>query len=441
MNTPHSGGSETTRNTDPASPEKNISDLRRDLHLIDAIAIGLGSVIGAGIFVVIGVAAKAAGPAFLLGLIIAGIAAACNALSSAQLAASYPQSGGTYEYGHGLLHPGLGFAAGWMFLASKLAAGGTVAMGFGSYLSRLFPVIPQRGAAAFAVVLLTGANLFGIKKAGRLNTAIVGLTLATLLYFVAAGIPSFSAGNLRPFAPQGWRGVMEAAALLFFAYTGYARLATLGEEVNRPERTIPRAILVTIAVSVILYSAVALVAVGAVGSVAMAKSASPLQRAAETFSWPKTPWVVGLGATTAMLGVLLSQILGISRMTFAMARKGDLPRFFERVHPDYGVPNYGIVFCGIVLLSLGLFGTLQWVVSAAAFTILIYYGITNLAALRLPAERRLYPKWIAALGLISCLLLAFSLSAKTILSGMAVLAAGFAFRVAFRKSREPLVRS
>lgn len=407
--------------------------LRRDLHLIDAVGVGLGAIIGAGIFVVTGVAAGVAGPAFIIGLLLAGVAATCNALSSAELAATYPQSGGTYEYGYRLLSPAWGFGAGWMFLASKLAAGGTVALGFGGYFSQLFPTVPARYAAIGAAVLLTFANLFGIKRAGRLNTIIVSVTLLTLFYFVIAGVPSFEATNLQPFAPQGILGIAEAAALLFFAYTGYARIATLGEEVSEPEKTIPLAVLITIVVSVLLYSAVAMIAVGAVGSNTLAGSSSPLQEAAKTFTLPGVFWVVGIGATTAMLGVLLSQIVGISRMMFAMARRSDLPSTLEHVSSAYGVPDYGILLSGFVIVLLSIFGRLEWVIAAAAFTILLYYGIANIAALKLSAQNKLYPKWIAWLGLTSCLLLAFSLRLTTILTGSGLLVIGLALRWLFRK--------
>ncbi len=231
--------------TDPEAEtgaQGSVGMLRRDLGLIDAVGVGLGAIIGAGLFVVTGVAAGVAGPAFLVGLLLAGAAATCNALSSAQLAATYPQAGGTYEYGYRLLHPWTGFAAGWMFLASKLAAGGTVALGFGHYLAELVPGVPPRSAAVAAAVLATAANLAAVRKAGRVNTAIVAITLGTLVAFIACGVPAFEPANLYPFAPAGWRSILEAAALLFFSYTGYARLATLGEEVAEPRRTIPRAI-------------------------------------------------------------------------------------------------------------------------------------------------------------------------------------------------------
>ncbi len=414
------------------NPTTEKTTLRRDLTFVDAVGIGLGAIIGAGIFVVTGAAAGVAGAAFLVGLVIAGIAATCNALSSAELAAKYPQSGGTYEYGYQLLHPFFGFSAGWMFLASKLAAGGVVALGFGSYFSQLVPVVSPRVAAVGAAVLLTLANLYGIKKAGQINIIIVALTLLSLLYFVVAGVPHFSIENLQPFAPFGWRGILESAALLFFAYTGYARIATLGEEVREPARTIPRAVIVTVTISVVLYMAVAMVAIGAVGAVALAQNSSPLQTAARVFSLPGVFWVVGIGATTAMLGVLLSQIVGISRMMFAMARRGDLPRVLEHLSPSHNVPDYGILLSGAVIILLSIFGTLEWVIAAATFTILLYYGIANIAALRLKAEDKLYPRWIAYLGLASCLLLALSLRPVTIIAGLALLALGFVARFIFQ---------
>jgi basic amino acid/polyamine antiporter, APA family len=410
--------------------------LRRELGLVDAVAVGMGAIIGAGIFVVTGVAAGIAGPAFLIGLLIAGAVATFNALSSAQLAATYPQSGGTYEYGYRVLHPAAGFAAGWTFLASKLAAGGTVALGFAGYLSALVPAIPERAAAVAAIVLLTAVNLFGIRKAGRLNTAVVSLTVAALTYFVIAGIPVFNAANLRPFAPARWGTVLQSAALLFFAYTGYARLATLGEEVRDPKRTIPRAIVLALAASALLYAAVATVAVGAVGAPALAETTSPLQQAARVFALPGVGLVIGTGAMTAMLGVLLSQILGISRMMFAMARRRDLPPALDQIDARHDVPTYSIIVTSIILILVALFGSIQVIVAAAAFTILLYYSITNLAALRMRPEDKLFPNWVPVLGLISCLLLAFTLQPPVILGGLALVVIGFGLRWLLRLALE-----
>lgn len=409
--------------------------LSRGLGLLDAVGIGLGAIVGAGIFVVTGLAAGVAGPAFLLGLCLAGIAAAANALSSAQLAATYPQSGGTYEYGYRVLSPGAGFAAGWMFLASKTAAAGTVALGAGAYLDALVPGVPHRALAVGAVVVFTALNYFGIRRSGRLNLFIVSVSVGSLLYFVLAGARSFEPANLSPFMPAGWNGTLEAAALLFFAYTGYARIATLGEEVRDPERTIPRAVILTIGGAIVLYLAVALVATGAVGTNALAATPAPLLVAAQAATLPGTAIVLSVGAVAAMLGVILSQLLGLSRMVFAMARRGDLPAPLEHVHPRHNVPDRAILLVGAIATVVAATGTLRGVASAAAFTILVYYGITNVAALRMPPQHKRYPNAIPAIGLAACTLLAFSLEMATILTGLVLLALGFAARWIWMKGK------
>lgn len=407
--------------------------LRRELGTLDAVGIGFGAIVGAGIFVVTGVAAGIAGPAFLAGLAIAGAAATCNALSSAQLAAEYPQAGGTYEYGYRVLGPWAGFAAGWTFLASKIAAAGTVALGLAGYLEALAPGVPPRAVAVGAIAVFTALNWFGIRRSSRVNLAIVALSLGALLWFVAAGAGSFRLENLRPFAPAGWRGILEAAALLFFAYTGYARIATLGEEVREPRRTIPRAIGITIAGALLLYAAVAAVAVGAAGAPALAETSAPLQVAARSFPHRSTATVVSAGGVAAMLGVILSQLLGLSRMGFAMARRGDLPGFFARVHPRHGTPGRAVLAIGAAAAAVAATGTLAGVASAASFAILIYYGIANVAALRMPAAAKLYPDAVPIAGAAACALLAVSLSPRSIAIGLAVLVAGLAGRALARR--------
>ena len=401
--------------------------LRRELGLLDAVGIGFGAIIGAGIFVVTGIAAGIAGPAFLAGLLIAAIAASCNALSSAQLAAEYPEVGGTYEYGYQVLGAWPGYIAGWMFLASKTAAAGTVALGLAAYLDALLPGLEPRLIAVGAIVAFTALNYFGIRRSSRANLAIVAVSLGTLLLFVGLRAGAFRVDNLRPFAPFGWGAVLESAALLFFAYTGYARIATLGGEVRDPRRTIPRAIVITIAGAVLLYGAVALVAVGAVGAEALSATAAPLHAAAGDA--PAVAVLVAAGAVTAMLGVILSQLLGLSRMIFAMARRGDLPAILAHVHPQYGVPNRATLVIGAIAAVVAATGTLRGVAAAASFAILIYYGIANLAALRMPSEQRLYPQLVPAVGLTGCVLLALSLSRPVIGAGLLVLAAGAALRV------------
>ncbi|MBX2939804.1 MAG: amino acid permease [Ferruginibacter sp.] len=407
---------------------KETKELLRVLTLKDAVGVGLGAIIGAGIFVVTGVAAGVSGPAFIIGLIVAGIVAAFNGLSSAQLAAIYPHSGGTYEYGYRLLNPALGFSAGWMFLISKLTAAGVVAIGFGRYFYQLVPIVSPLTISVFAVIFLTVANYFGIKKAGKLNFVIVSVTLLSLIYLVFSGIPDVKIENFKPFAPFGIFGIAEASALLFFAFTGYARIATLAEEVIEPHKTIPKAIVVTIVIAIILYAAVSFVAIGVIGTERMAESQSPLQKVAEALSTPAIRTVITIGASTAMLGVLLSQILGISRMMLAMGRRNDLPPIFQKVHQTYHVPHWGIIWTGFIIMLLTITGTFEFIVRAATFTILLYYSITNVAALKQQKQDQKYGRLIPVLGLIGCLVMSVSLPFNVIITGAGLLLIGFICR-------------
>lgn len=409
--------------------------LQRVLGLKDAVAVGLGAIIGAGIFVVTGVAAGVSGPSFIVGLMIAGIVASFNALSSAQLAAVYPQSGGTYEYGYRLLNPALGFSAGWMFVLSKLSAAGIVAIGFGSYFHQLLPYFSPMVYSVSAIVLLTVANLWGIQKAGFVNITIVIITLLSLLYFVLGGFSSVQVSNYTPFAPYGFKGIAESAAILFFAFTGYARIATLAEEVREPRKTIPRAIIITIAVAIVLYAAVSVVALGVLGAPAMAGTSSPLQLAANAMAAPGMSLVITLGASTAMLGVLLSQIMGISRMLLAMGRRNDLPHFFELIHKRTYVPHVAIVFTATVALLITVFGSFQFVVRTATFTILLYYSIANVAALRQPQAEQIYGRIVPWLGLVGCVVMSVSLPFMVIVSGFGLLLVGFVVRFLLRVLR------
>lgn len=414
--------------------KKQIDVLNRHLGLKDAVGIGLGAIIGAGIFVVTGVAAGNSGPAFIISLILAGIIATFNALSSAQLAAVYPQSGGTYEYGYQLLHPLMGFSAGWMFLLSKLAAGSVVAIGFGSYFYEIFPIVSPLFLSLSAVVILTLANFFGIKKTGYLNLFIISFTILSLLYLAFSGIPEIDPDNFTPFAPFGLSGIAESTALLFFAFTGYARIATLAEEVKDPETTIPKAVIITIVTAILLYVLVSVVAIGVIGTREMAGSTSPLQLVSHALSTPGIRIFTTLGASTAMLGVLLSQILGISRMMLAMGRRKDLLPVFERVHNKNKVPHVGIFITGLLISVLCLIGSFEFILASAAFTILLYYTITNMAALRQKKELRRYGNTVPVLGLTGCILIAFSLKATVIIAGVILLITGLIFRFILHKA-------
>lgn len=406
--------------------------------------------VGTGVFVSIGIAAGIAGPAVMLAIAIAACVAACNAFSSAQLAANHPVSGGTYEYGYEYLGARFGFTAGWMYLAAKSASAATAALGFAGYLlgalggpaSWIVPV------ALGAITLLTGIVLSGIRRSNWTNMAIVSVTLATLAYFVLGGLTTTvsSEGTAQffdPFfAPASGSGplasLLHASALMFVAFTGYGRIAALGEEVQHPKRTIPRAIVVTMIVVTVLYIGVAatgVAAIGADGLSAATDAASPLEAAIQALALPGGTAVITIGACTAMLGVLLNLLLGLSRVLLAMGRRADMPTVFGQINAAGTTPVPAVLAVGAFIASLTLIGDVATTWSFSAFTVLIYYALTNLAALFIPEEGRLYPKWVSGAGLLFCASLAFFVDVWVWTTGIGLIAAGLVWHAAARRLR------
>jgi APA family basic amino acid/polyamine antiporter len=421
-------------------------ELKRDVGVFGATMMGMGAMVGTGVFVSIGIAAGVAGPSVVLAIALAALVATCNALSSAQLAASMPVSGGTYEYGYAYLNPWLGFTAGWMFLCAKVASAATAALGFAGYLLQALGIegfmVPVAVTAAAALTVIV---LAGIRQSSRTNIVIVSITMFALFFFIIAGsLTASSAGSelWQPFFQAGEGGsgpvasLLQAAALMFVAFTGYARIATLGEEVKEPRSTIPRAIIYTLTLSGLLYVAVGAVGISTIGPEGLAGAAqtevAPLEVAARTFGIPGATWIISIGAMTAMLGVLLNLLLGLSRMLLAMGRRRDMPGQFASVNAS-GSPVPAVIAVGVAIGALALLDDVKATWSFSAFTVLIYYAITNLAALRLPKEKRLYSPLIAWAGLAACLFLAFWVERQIWLIGLGLIGAGLLWHAAARR--------
>lgn len=412
--------------------------------------MGLGSIVGTGVFVSLGIATGVVGTGVVPAVALAALVATANGLSSAQLAAAHPVSGGTYEYGHKFLHPWAGFAAGWMFLAAKSASAATAALGFSGYLLHALgwssdPRL-RLALALGLVLLLTGLARGGLQRSNRGNIAIVSLTLGSLLVFVVAGLMSTSSQAVIAALTDGWSSplnspdsFLQAVALMFVAYTGYGRIATLGEEVAEPARTIPRAIVATLVLSMGLYLSVATVAVATAGAAGFADATTgataPLEVVARGFHYSWAAQVVSLGAVTAMAGVLLNLILGLSRVLFAMARRGEVPAPLAEIEEETQSPARAVLVMGAVIAGLVMVGDVKTTWSFSAFTVLIYYGITNLCALYLPPESRRFPRLVAVLGLLSCFGLAFFVEGRIWAAGTGLLIAGFALRAFFVRGR------
>ncbi|OBK01196.1 transporter [Mycolicibacterium fortuitum] len=392
--------------------------LQRRLGTTDAVVIGLGSMVGAGIFAALAPAARAAGSGLLLGLAVAALVAYCNATSSARLAALYPQSGGTYVYGRERLGEFWGYTAGWSFIVGKTASCAAMALTVGTY------AWPQwaHAVAVAAVVGLTAVNYAGIQKSALLTRIIVAGVLAVLAAVVAiiAGSGATDLARLQIGDDVGAGGVLQAAGLLFFAFAGYARIATLGEEVRDPARTIPRAIPIALGIALVIYAVVAVAVLSVLGSSGLAAAPAPLADAVAAAGAPQWQPLVRAGAAVAALGSLLALILGVSRTTLAMARDRHLPSVLSAVHPRFNVPHRAEIVVGIVVAILAATVDLRGAIGFSSFAVLLYYAIANASAWTLGA--RLIP----AVGLAGCLLLAFSLPMASVLTGIAVVAVGAA---------------
>lgn len=356
-----------------------------------AVLLGLGSIVGTGIFVSVAMATRIAGSGVLIAIGLAAIVATCNGLSSAQLAAAHPVSGGAYEYGYRYLNAWAGRIAGTMFVVAKTASAATAALGCAAYLGITHWIAPA------IVGILTLVVAGGMQRSARINAAIVGITLVGLAMFVVAGIPRIETANFAVSASLG--DIVHATALMFVAYTGYGRIATLGEEVRDPDTTIPRAVVLALIAALVIYLSVTAVALGIGGPAGLATTA-PL----EALSNSPVREVVSVAAITAMVGVVLNLLLGISRVVLAMARRRDLPAALATV--EAGSPRRAVLVTGAAIALLAATGRIASTWSLSAFSVLVYYAIANLCALRQPASERKFPRMVPLLGLVSCAALA-----------------------------------
>jgi basic amino acid/polyamine antiporter, APA family len=416
-----------TRMTGDAQGLTPPGELRRSLGFVDAVVIGLGAMLGAGIFTALAPAARAAGSGLLVGLAVAAFIAYCNGTSSAKLAALYPQSGGTYVYGRKRLGDFWGFYAGWGFVTGKVASCAAMALTVGAYA---WPSHAHQVAVG-AVVSMTAVNYFGIKKSVWLTRVIIVVVLTVLAAIVASVAASGAASPLRVvMAPTAsFAGVVQAAGFLFFAFAGYARIATLGEEVRDPVRTIPRAIPVALTLTLIVYATVAVSALAALGPERLADSVSPLTDAVRVSGDGWLVPVVAVGAAVAALGSLLALILGVSRTSLAMARDRHLPHALAAVHPRYKVPHRTELTVGIAVAILAAFTDIRGAIGFSSFAVLTYYAVANASALTLRDDEGGPLRIVPIAGLLGCVLLAVFMPVRSVEAGVIVSLVGVLYYV------------
>lgn len=411
------------------------STLDRRLGPSDAVVVGLGAMIGAGVFVAFAPAAARAGSWVWASLAVAAVVAVCNALSSARLAAQFPAAGGTYVYGRELLGPLPGFLAGWGFVVGKTASCAAMALTVGLYLW------PEQSSvvAAVAVLALTVLSVLGVQRTATASKVLVGVVLAALAVFVVAAFVSSAGSSAVPGAaapaavpavdgealPGRILGVLGGAGFCFFAFAGYARIATLGEEVRDPSRTIPRAVVIAISVVIAVYAIVLAATVHVLGVGGVAASAAPVLDAAERVPAGEVlAPVVRIAAGIAALGALLGGVLGVSRTTLAMARDRHLPAPLAAVHPTTRTPYVAEICVGVVVAVIVLAADVRQAIGFSSFAVLIYYLVANTAALRLDRRRRGLPAWVPVLGAVGCVIVAGSLPWQSVVGGLVVFVVG-----------------
>ena len=412
-----------------------MAKLKRDLGVWGAASIGIGAIIGTGIFVLLGVAAGLAGPSVIFSFIIAGVTALLTGLSSAELASFITEEGGSYIYTTKAFGKFPGFVVGWLKSFDYVVGSSAVSIGFASYFTYFLHLPPIQSTiitiAAVWPVILTILNLKGIREASGANTGLVVLKVSALIIFiVVGGYYLFNTGNYsnyQPFFPNGINGMLSGAAIIFFAFIGFNTVTMVAEEVKEPQKNVPKAVLLAFAVCTLLYIGVSLVAVGLLNWQILGQSTAPVEAALTVAT--NNFWIlefVAISAIFATTSVILSSIIGGSRALFSMARQDVIPNIFSRISNN-GIPFFTVLICGISISIIVVVasGNLDQLASIFNFGTLLTFAFINLSLLKLrrswPNVKRdfkvpFYPL-TPILGIISCVGLAFYLNPNAVIYG------------------------
>ena len=387
-----------------ALKETQPKSLRQNLGLWSAIAINIGAIIGGGIFVVTGIVAGLAGSALVISIIVAASIAFLTALSFTRLSAWQPIEGSGYEYVRQLISPSAGFLSGWMWIIANTFGGAAVSLGFAYIIAEAIPGVPVKIVAAAMCIAFSTLNFIGIRQSALINNALVVIKIVILGFFIIFGATHVATSNLEPFEPFS-SGVLFGAYFIFFAFGGFARATIIAEEVKDPKRNVPKAVLLSLVISTLVYVLVGLVAVGLVGAGNLATSYSPLVFAIGATGSSAAVRIVSIGGMVATASVLLTSILGVSRMVFSMARRGDLPQALSRINKKFGTPHVSIWVIGLAMTFLVLFFDLTGILVVSTFALLFWYTLVNAAALKLEQKKSVRRKLLPVLGIGTCLAL------------------------------------
>ena len=357
--------------------------LKRILGLRSAVIINLGAIIGAGIFVIIGIAAGMAGPAIIISIFVSAVIAIFTGLSFSEIAQHISKEGGVYEYAKESFAPSAGFVGGTMWTFSNMIAISAVSLSMGSYINALFHLHINLIVFGIPVIIMFAIlNMLGIKNSTKTLSILVGVNVIILIIFVVSGLFYFKFADFSNFAPHGFTGVMEGSALIFFAFTGFSRITTVGDEVKNPEKNIPKAIIISIIISSALYAVVAIVAIGLIPASGLASASAPLSAAIGVLHNPYLLIIIAIGGITATAGVVLTGILGTSRVLYAMGRDNEIPGTFGKID-KFGTPVYSILLSMAISLLFVYFVGFSTIIEASNVSVLIAYSIIDFSAIML----------------------------------------------------------
>jgi APA family basic amino acid/polyamine antiporter len=388
-----------------AETEEEGHKLRRAVGALDLTALGIGAIIGTGIFVIIGEAIGTSGPAIILSFVVAGLTCVFSALSYAELASTIPVAGSAYTYSYATMGELVAWIIGWDLILEYGVSVAAVAVGWGQYLSELLHSLfgvtlpaaiaqpPGEGGsvnvpAVFLVLMVAAVLIMGVKHSARTNTVMVALKLLVLLVFCGLAFSAFDSHNLTPFAPKGFNGMMDAAALIFFAYIGFDAVSTGSEESKRPSRDLPIAIIGSLVFATILYIAVALAATGALPYGKLKGAEAPLasvMRRGVHMGWAAD--VISFGALVAITSVVLTVMFGQTRIGFSMARDGLISPRVARVWGRTGTPALLTAIFAVPIAMLAAFVPLSEIAKLVNIGTLFAFLLVNIGVIILRRTR------------------------------------------------------
>ena len=434
------------------SAQREGSGMKRTLSTVDLTFLGIGGIIGSGVFVLTGIgAARYAGPGIVLSFVAAGLLCMLVGLAYAELASLIPAAGSAYAYTFASLGEGMAFLCGWSLIIGYIVTASAVAVGFSAYFSgmmaslgmeipkALLTTAPEGGIINLPAVVITlligGILAHGTKESSRLNTILISLTLCAIVAFVVVTSPHMDlTKNMEPFLPFGAAGIMTGAAVVFFSFMGFDTVATSAEECKTPEKSLPIGIIASVFVCLCIYSVVAFVLTGTINYTDLDR-ADPVAYCLRTIGYTSLANLVTVGILFGMITTLIVYIFGQARVFYAMSRDGFLPKAMANIHPKYGTPYFITLVGSLIIAFIAGCVPMMYIVELANTGVLAAFFIVFVGLIALRRNSPELPRTfnfpllyvLAPIGMVVCLYLIWALSLVTNITFIVLMVLGYFF--------------